>query len=46
MKLLQELFASPDIGDQIVAPSEMVIMEIKGNLGVLLVVVPPFSVSF
>lgn len=24
MKLLQELFATPDIGDQIVAPAEMV----------------------
>ena len=32
MKLLQELFASPDIGDQIVAPAEMVIVDVEGNL--------------
>lgn len=28
MKLLQELFATPDIGDQIVAPAEMVIISV------------------
>lgn len=46
MKLLQELFATPDIGDQIVAPAEMVIGDVEGESRRAFVMGLPGSISF